>query len=320
MTTDAATAKALDEPGFLLRAAAIWAAISMPIARIVAPGLRGNATDVVVVGWQLVAATASYALALLLGAVAVESSALLLRRDHHVRGLRGVVLAGTLVTMALIAPAFLRRLPPQPALVLVIAAAIVVLVAASRAITIPKTRAVALVMACFALAALVRLFAWQLAVAAGEQVSDKLYAISRGIATAAVVLEAAGQLAAVAWLGTRGRVLGQALTIVAVSIGFFLTWAATMGVHHDAARWQSVLHTALLEAQGVPPAYALSAVATFLLAASYPLSIASVVQRGADARVGSTLALALVAHGAFDAPLRAFAAVAAATALLATDE
>lgn len=319
MTTDAKPT-ALDEPGFLLRAAALWAAFSMPISRIVAPGLRGNATDMVVVSWQLVAATASYALAFLLGAVAVESSALLLRRDHHVRGLRGLVLAGTLVTMALVAPAFLRRLPPQPALVLVLAAAIVVLVATSRAIASPKTRAIALVMSCFAVAALVRLFAWQLAVAAGEQVSDKLYAISRGIATAGVVFEAAAQLAAVAWLGTRGRVFGQVLTVVAIAIGFFLTWAATMGVHHDAARWQSVLHTALLEAQGVPPAFALTAVATFLLASSYPLAIASVAQRGADARLGSALALALVAHGAFDAPLRALAAVAAAVALLARDD
>lgn len=315
MTIDVAVISR-DRAGFFLRTAAIWSAFTMPLARLVAPGLRGNASDVVVVAWQLVAATASYGLAFLLAGVCMDGSSQLLRKDHHVRGFRGVILAGTLVTMALVAPAFLHRLPPQPEIVLVLASCIVVLVATSRALVIPKTRALALAMALFGLAALIRLFAWQIAVAAGDQLSDRLYTTSRSIASVGVLLEAGGQLAAVAWLGTRGRLTGQALTVIAIAIGFFLTWGATTGVHHDATRWQSVLHTALLEAQGIPAPLGLSAVATFLLASSFPLAFAAMLQRGEDSRMGSALALALVAHGAFDAPLRALAAVAAAIALL----
>jgi hypothetical protein len=318
-TDEAPAAAPRAAPGFLLRTAAIWAALTMPVVRIMAPGVRGNASDAVVVGWQLLAATASYALALLLSAIAIEGSAHLLRRDHPIRGLRAVVLSGTLVTMALVAPAFLRRLPSQPAIVLTLAACIVVLVATSRALAAAETRAVALVLALFGLAALVRLFAWQLAVAAGDQLSDRLYGASRVVASAGVVLEAGGQLAAVAWLGTRGRVSGQVLTVLAVGTGFFLTWGATLGVHHDAARWQAILHTALLEAQGIPAPLALSAVATFLLAASYPLAFVAMLQRRGDARMGSVLVLALIAHGAFDAPLRALAAVAAGIALVSTN-
>jgi hypothetical protein len=132
----------------------------------------------------------------------------------------------------------------------------------------------------------------------------------------AVAFEAAGQLAAVAWLGTRRKALGQVLTSGAVILGFVLTYFATLGVHHDAPEWQSVLHTALLEAPGLPAPFHMSAVATFLFAASFPLAIVAAMQRGEDARAGSILALALVSHGAFDAPLRALAAVAAAVALL----
>ncbi len=302
-----------------MRTTALWAAFSMPLARIVAPGLRGSASDAVVVTWQLVGATLTYALAFLLGAVAVEGAAGLLRRDA-MRGLRGLVLVGTLVTMALVAPAFLRRLPPQPEIVLILASSIVVLATSSRALGTARLRAIGLVMALFALAALVRLFAWQLAVAAGEQVSDRLYTVSRVVATSGVVFEAAGQLAAVAWLGTRGKISGQVLAVFSVLLGFVLTWAATMGVHHDASTWQVLLHTAFLEAQTVPPPLGLSAASTFLLAASYPLAILAASQRGASARGGCVLALAMLAHGAFDAPIRALAAVAAAVALLIDDD
>jgi hypothetical protein len=304
---------------FFLRVAAIWASATLPIARIVAPGLRGTANDATVVVWQRIAATASYALALLFFAVAIESSAQLLRKEHALRGLRGLVVAGTLVTMALSAPAFARRLPAQPATVLVLSASVVVVVAAVRALAIARTRAVGLVLAVFGVAALLRLFGWQLAVAAGEQVNSRLYDVSRAIASVGVVLEAVGQLAAVAWLGTRRRIWGQLLTSAAILAGFGITWGATLGIHHDATVWQSVLHTALLEAPGVPSPFGLSAVATFLFAASFPLAIVATVQRGEDARAGWALALILISHGAFDAPLRALAAVSAAVALIAAD-
>lgn len=319
MTTDAATPR--DQAGFVLRSAAIWAALTLPLSRIVAPGLRGNAPDAMVRLWELLAAVASYGLVLLLGSVIVEASGHLLRKDHYLRGFRGVVLAAAFVSMALVGLACWRRLPAQPTIVMVLASSVVVLVTTGRTLAVPKLRALALVMGLFALAALVRLFAWQLAVAAGEQMNDRLYGTSRGIASVGVVFEAAAQLAAVAWLGTRVRVRtwGQVTTVVAIAIGFFLTWGATVGVHSDAARWQSILHTAMVEAQGIPAPYGLSAVATFLAASTFPLIIVAMSQRGDGERAGSALALALVAHGAFDAPLRAFAAAAAAVAILATE-
>ncbi|MBK6691828.1 MAG: hypothetical protein IPG50_06430 [Myxococcales bacterium] len=315
MTTDGESNPAL----FFLRASAVWAALTLPIARIVAPGLRGNAGDHAVVLWQVVAATTSYGLALLLASLSAVASAQLLRREHPLRGLRGVTIAGVMVTIALVAPAFVRRLPSQPVIVIALVSSIVVLVAATRALSERATRAVGLVFAAFALAALVRLFAWQLAVAAGEQVSSGLYATSRGIATAGVVLEALGQLAVVVWLGTRGGVLGQVTTSAAVVLGFAITWGATLGVHHDAERWQAVLHTALADASGLPAPFALSAAATFLLSATFPLTIAaalSALRGGRDSAPAAVVALLLVSHGSFDAPLRALAAVSAAAAAL----
>jgi len=109
---------------------------------------------------------------------------------------------------------------------------------------------------------------------------------------------------------------------VAIAAAFVVTWGAAQGVHGDARFWQSVLHTALADAAGVPPPYGLNAVATFLTSAGILLALVALLQRTRVTIVVSALALALIARGAFDAPLRALAACAAAiwTMLAAYDE
>ena len=144
--------------------------------------------------------------------------------------------------MALAAPAFVRRLPSSPAIVLVLSATVVVLVAATRSLATAKTRAVGLVLGLFGLAALVRLFGWQLAVAAGEHVNSRLYEVSRGIASLGVICEAAGQLAAVTWLGTRRRIVGQVLTSIAILVGFGLTWQAARSTADPVMSVRGALH------------------------------------------------------------------------------
>ena len=101
-----------------------------------------------------------------------------------------------------------------------------------------------------------------------------------------------------------------------------LTYGVAKGVHSGAAPWQSILHTALADAPGIPPPYALDAFAIFLVPASLLLALVAAAQPQQVVAVVAAVALALVSRGAFDAPLRALCAVAAAqwAALASVDE
>jgi hypothetical protein len=117
----------------------------------------------------------------------------------------------------------------------------------------PHTRALAGVLFAFAFAAVARLGAFMMVDAAGERASLQLFALSRGLATAGVLLEAMGQLVAVTWLGTRSKLAGQVGATLALVVALVLTYGVARGVHAEASLWQSVLHTALADAPGVPP-------------------------------------------------------------------
>jgi hypothetical protein len=202
-------------------------------------------------------------------------------------------------------------LPAEPTIGLALVAGIVALTAAWRATQAPHTRALAIVIALLALAAVVRIGAWELATMAGERASPAWYRVSRAMATVAVVNEGLAQLMAAAWIGSRGRG-GILLPTLAALGAFAVTWGAAQGVHADAPRWASALHTALADLQALPAPYGLSAGQSFLLASSALLGLASVLQGAHTAPLAGALALALVSRGAFDAPLRALAIVAAA--------
>jgi hypothetical protein len=95
-----------------------------------------------------------------------------------------------------------------------------------------------------------------------------------------------------------------------------LTWNAARGAGDFAAPWQSALHVALGGVPGLPQPFGLSALAVFLVIASILLALVAVVQPGESAGVVFALSLSLLGRGAFDAPLRALAATAAALWLM----
>jgi hypothetical protein len=195
------------------------------------------------------------------------------------------------------------------------ASGVCVISAAYVAAHAPHTRAAAAVLILLAFAALTRLGAWELAKSASERADLRVYAFSRGLATAGVLFEAAAQLVAVSWLAARGKLTGQLGVTLALVGALCVTWGVGQGVHSGAAPWQAVLHTALADAPGVPPPYGHESIAnfaTFLVPASLLLALVTAAQPGQVASVVAVVALALVSRGAFDAPLRALCAVAAA--------
>ncbi len=307
---------------WILRIGALCAVVATALGRIVAPGLRGNASEDVVVFWDRAAAVSAYAMSCMLMAALVMGIYELSRRAKLGIGTRLVSVMSVGIIIATVLPAFSRRLPLLLAIIMAIATCGLCLIAALHAIRAPHTRAVATVLGLFGAAALARLFGWELAVAAGDHASAQLYAWARGVATAGVVFEGLGQLVAAAWLGTRTRLLGQMLSTAAVAAAFIMTWGAARGVQAGADLWEAVLHGSLGESASIPPSYGLSAIATFLVAASVSFALVAVVQRRQVVTITSALALALVGRGAYDAPLRALAsAVAAVWILLAlTDD
>jgi hypothetical protein len=313
----------VEAAGWLLRAAALTAFVGGFAAVIVLPGARGNASEEVVVWADRVTATLAYFLAGLLTALLIwggielgrmrSTNSPLLARIMLIVMASGVALTAT--------QAFHERLPAPWSLVLSAGASVAAIVAAYGAVLRPHTRAAAGLLLVLAFASVSRLGAWELAVRANERADLTLFHWSRGLATAGVVFEAFGQLIAVTWLGTRSRLAGQLGSTLALLVAFALTWGVAKGVHSGAQPWQYVLHTALADAPGLPPPFGLDAVATFLVPASLLLALVAAAQPNQVTAVVASVALALVSHGAFDAPLRALCIVVAALWLtLASDD
>ena len=309
------------EAGSLLDLTAAIGVAASAIGGIIAPGLKGNASDRVVVVWDIVASFFGFACGLLLVTSGVRASTELSRASRLPIALRGVVLSLAAVVLGLSCFAAIKRLPAAAGLALGAAASVLVLTAGVYALRAAHTRATGIVTALFGITALLRLMTWEIAAYAGAhgfpstQTGAKAFVISRALGSVAVIVEAAGQLSAAMWLGTRSRIRGQILSTSVVVIAFSCTWAAARGNEPHAPVWQRVLHYALGELQGTPSSELL-AVAAFLVVASILFAGASLVQRGQPLIVTASLALALLGRGALDAPLRALPAVVGALWLL----
>jgi hypothetical protein len=289
---------------------------------IVAPGVRGNASEQTVVTTERAAAGLAYFLDGLLVALLLWGALELVRTRSIGAFTRVALIAAGAAVVAMTSPGLRDRLPVPLAVLVTAAAAVAAIAGAYASARAPHTRALAGVLFALAFAAVARLAAWELATAAGERGSVQLFGTSRILATAGVLFEASGQMVAITWLTARSRSAGQLGSTAALIAAFVATWGVARGVHSGASPWQAILHTALADAPGVPPPYGLDAVATFLVPASLLLALVSAAQPKQVSAIVATVALALVSRGAFDAPLRALCAVAAAqwAALACADE
>jgi hypothetical protein len=225
---------------------------------------------------------------------------------------RITLIGGGAVVVASSSPGLRDRLPPLFAVLVAAAAVVATIGAATMSARMPHTRALAGVLFALAFAAIARLGAWEFATAAGDRASVQLFGVSRWLATAGVMFEACGHMVAVTWLWTRGRWTGQLGSAAAMIGAYWITWGVAHGMHSGAAVWQAVLYTALADAPGLPPPYGLDAVATFLVPSSLLLALVAAAQPRQVVALVAAMALVLVSRGAFDAPLRALCAVAAA--------
>lgn len=297
---------------WLLRTAGIAAVAAGIFGVILAPGLRGNASEHAVVWAEWTTAALSCFLVSVIGALMLDGAIELALATSLPAAPRVTLVAGSAAVALLAGPGLRERVPPLIAVLIAGAAAVTSLAGAYASARAPHTRAVACVLFAFAVAAIARLGAWELATRAGDTANVPLFHWSERLATTGVLLEASGQVVAVMWLSTRGRTTGQLASFVALVGAAAVTWGVAHGTRSGAAPWEAIAHTALADAPGMPPPYGLDALATFLVPASLLLALVAAAQPGQVVAVVAAMGLALVSRGALDAPLRALCVVVAA--------
>src|ERR1700733_11599756 len=174
---------------WILRATAIVACAASLLGVLVAPGMPGNATGPIVEACQDASDIFAYATAGLLMALLFMGSYELARAPRIALAPRIFAVGAAGLVVALAAPAMRDKLHPVAAIFLAMASSVVALANGWQALRSQHTRAVGAVIIAMAIASTVRLGAWELASAAGERSSTRLYDIASGIASAGVVLE-----------------------------------------------------------------------------------------------------------------------------------
>ncbi len=302
---------------WLLRTSAIVGVVASAVGAIVVPGLRGIASDATITRWERISAGLGYAMALLLAGLLLTGAFDLSRTRKVGIVPRALLFFGAPGVLAMLVPAFSHSLTPIGSLILVIATLLVVIGGASSGLRMAHTRALAIVQLVLGFAGLARAVAWLLATL--SQDSLRVWVVARTFSTAGVVAEGAAQMIAVAWLSTRRRMTSSVASGAALLGAFTLVWIAGR-VGESSPAWQLVLRAGI---GGQTSAQAtLGALEAFFVTASILLALACAVIPRQLTVVTCGIALALLGRGAYDVPLRALAATAAAvwTTLAATDD
>jgi hypothetical protein len=292
---------------------AVIAVIAKLVGVLVAPGLHGVVGQPVIETFDTASAALAYLLAALLVAL-VCASTFELARVRRIGGTaRGTVIGITGLVVALASPAVVTRLHTVASLALAVTTSASVLVAGIVAVRGSHTRAIGALLSMLAFCALVRVVGWELAAIGAERPNPTLFSVGRVLATLAVVIHGVSVLLAAAWLGTRTPTLkSRILANAAVVCGFAVTWFAFRTGPGMPSSAELVLRTSLTEATGMPMPYAIGSVGAFLVPSSIFLAIVALFQRRESPAIIAAVALALLSHGAFDIPMHALLATAAA--------
>ena len=302
---------------WLLRTSALAAIVSSVLGAVIVPGLRGVATDATITKWERVSAAFAYAMGFLLVGLLL-TGAFDLSRTRKVGIIsRALLFFGAPGVLAMLVPAFVRPLTPVGTIILTCATLLVVIGGASSGLRAPHTRMLAITQLVLGFAGLSRLLSWLLGTLFSDSV--RAYTLARTFTSAGVIAEGVAQMLVVAWLSTRRRMSSSALTAVALAASFVLVWIAGRADMSSPA-WQYVLRSGLGGQTSAPST--LGALEAFFVAASMLLALACALTRSQLTAVVCALALALLARGSFDVPLRALAAATAAlwTTLAAVDD
>lgn len=291
---------------------AVVGIVSKTMGVLVAPGIRGVASQNVVEWVETGSAALAYTFTALLVALVCGASFELARAQRVSLAARGIVVAVSGLIVALASPAVVMRLQPAPALALGVVTSIVVLVAGIATVRTAHTRVLGAILIMLSVAGVLRPFAWEAIAIAADRSSMTAYNVARALGTIAVVIQTLATLVAAAWLGTRSKWRGRILANGAVILAFVVTYLAARDADVAPPATIAVLRASLARGTASALPYGISAIAQFLTPASVLLASVALLQKAQPKAVLVSLALALLSHGVFDVPLQALAITAAA--------
>ena len=222
------------------------------------------------------------------------------------------IAAGALV-VALVTPALPIRLPDIGLWMTATASIVVAGVAANQALRAAPTRALGLVLSGLTVAAALHLAALQLA----NSPLTKTLLLSRGLATASMVLDGLALAVAFIWLSSRSKGRTNLSLLIALSLASTVFWLARQGGHAAETAAVVLARRVVTDLSWGPSSFFVPEVRQLLELASLALAGAALfVRTGANA-IAAPLALVLVARPTVDVPLSATAlTLAALTAAL----
>lgn len=230
-----------------------------------------------------------------------------------ISSLAGVVLGLSLPAALLPLPSFLGR-------ILALGTAALALLAAARGIRVVATRALAIVAAMLAVAAVIRQIGWGMAVYAGEHALVGVSVASRWVATAGLLVHAVATASALVWLATRRRRLFSPWTTAAMIASVVATRYAEMGQRATSSLTYFIGRSATTLASPIHPIGPTS-LRVFLVTMSTLFALVAVCQRRQVAPLVGAFALALLGGVDADIPLAAlFTAASALTMVLVGED
>ncbi|HMJ54124.1 MAG TPA: hypothetical protein VK540_18715 [Polyangiaceae bacterium] len=304
---------------------ALLGVVAVIFGRSVAPALRGARAglDRVISYADLWGGVASYLFAFIgLSALIVEIM-LTFREKRFSLVYRVAATVLGLTVVSLVAPAFREPLPERANIVAALASGLVAVFASYEAMTVPRTRALGVLLVTAGTAALLHLGGTVLAWYAGEHALYRAAAVARLLATASVLFDTIALLTGFAWLTTRTSRTTVWGARVALFVACVLAWGAARGGPHDGSPlWQIVTYRAVERILAPPPPYVWIPYRYVLETCAPLLGVIAVFARGQMPAVIGALTLALIARPTTDVPLSALALTLAAlsTPLAARDD
>ncbi len=294
-----------------LRLSALAMAVASAFASLVIPGSRGNATDAVVRQLERAGAASSYVALTLLLAGAVLGAVRLAVSRRHLWILRSVLLVSTAAVLSTTVISLFGTLRTAAVFGLMVATVAASAVAGLVALRDGPSRAAGVPLLLASSMLMTRGGAWAAANYASEFAHTAAFQLARGLMTVHSGLEVLLLIWVITWLIAKSRLFGVVALVLALACAIVGTWAAARGGLPGAPLWQAWFNMALT-ALSMPPPFGGNAISVFVLCAALPLSIAVATKPGASPRLAAVLALATLARGGADAPLRALALVVAA--------
>lgn len=292
-----------------VRPVAILALVATVLGRALVPAMRG------VIGgdgpWldrlEAVAALASQLLLVTLASllVAITFSVLRLGRLPLAYRLSATALAG--VVLGLATPASVARLGPTFSALLAVAAIGTALLGTAQALIAPHTRAVGVLTAGMAIAALTRQVAWGMAIQGGEKAWLRVAVAARSVATGALLVEGLAVVFALLWLATRRRKIASVGTSVAMLLALTGTWIGERIDQAAASPWRLAVARAVGRLVSPPTPLVAVPIRLFVATLAVTLAGAALASRRETPYVVGTLALVLLAGVDADVPLCALA-------------